>query len=337
MNGTVTGSFTYNEELCKEAANAFMEVFKLEAEGYCGLETWDNYKNIFYSLKNEFPIGQEILFNNPKYLVNKRWNYGDFTMTFLGSWPVFSSPTENYVENFGMANGLPIDEPDSGYDPQNPWENREPRFYYNILKDGDTLINSLAEHPDKVAQLYVGGRHRDVQVSISGYGYMKFKDASCNMFDNGWNAGYQYECAQMRLADIYLMYAEAVNEAYGPTGSAPGGITAVEALNIIRQRAGVPDVDARFLGSKLDFRKIVQKDRAVEMAFEGHRWYDNRRLYIAHLPEHREKYRMDFDAEHTYFKKALHTTILFDMKHYWLPFPTDQVTLYTDFKQNPGW
>ncbi|MCK5135435.1 MAG: RagB/SusD family nutrient uptake outer membrane protein [Bacteroidales bacterium] len=336
MNGISTGTYTYNEELCKEAAESFLEVFKLEEQGYCGLQDWEHYSDNFYTLKSEFPIGKEILFNNPVYKTSKRWRYGDFSMTYLGAWGTYSSPTENYVENFGMANGLPIDESDSGYDPQNPWENRDPRFYYNILKDGDRIIMTV-ENADTYAKLFVGGRHRDSKNSISGYGYSKFRSVGCNKYDNWWDQGYNWECPQMRLADVYLMYAEAVNEAYGPTGSIPGGMSAAEALNIIRNRAGVPDVDARFLSGKEVFREIIRKERAVELAFESHRWYDNRRQYISHLPEYREKYTLDFDEDHTYFNKTLHTTIVFDMKHYWLPFPTNQVTLYPKFKQNPGW
>jgi hypothetical protein len=133
------------------------------------------------------------------------------------------------------------------------------------------------------------------------------------------------------------MYAEAVNEAYGPSGSAPGGPAALEAVNMIRQRAGVPPVDARFLVSKESFREIIRQERAVELAFEGHRWYDLRRWYVSHLPQYREKYELQFDKDHTYFKKVLFHTTVFEMKHYWLPFTNDQVTLYPEFKQNPGW
>ncbi len=336
MNGVTTGSYTYNEELCKEAANALYEVIKLADQGYCGLETWADYYKNFYTLTAEPPIGKEIIFNNPVYRKNKRWRYGDFSMTYLEGWGCYSSPTENYVENFGMANGLPIDEADSGYDHANPWVNRDPRFYYNILKDGDRMILAATEtNPDAFAKLYTNGRHRNSQNSITGYGYKKYKDLLCNPVDNGWN-NYTFECPNMRLADVYLMYAEAVNEAYGPTGKIPGGITALEAINIVRSRATVPGVDARFL-TKDKFREIIRKERAVELAFEGHRWYDNRRQYISHLSEYREKYILEFPQNHSFFTKTLHTTIVFDKKHYWLPFSKNQVNNYMEFKQNPGW
>lgn len=335
MNGVSTGNYTYDEALCAEAADAFKQVFDLVAQGYHGLESWANYSDNFYTLNRQMPLGKEIIFNNPVYMY-KRWNYGEHTLQAMGGWGMYASPTANYVENFGMANGLPIGEADSGYDPQNPWDNRDPRFYYNIVKGGDTLVYNF-NNADKFAEFHVGGRHRNPNNSMSGYGHKKFKPTIANRFDNGWaGSGFYYECPQMRLADVYLMYAEAVNEAFGPDGSVAGGPSAVEAVNIIRNRATVPDVDPRFL-SKDVFREIVRQERAVELAFESHRWFDLRRWYVSHLPQYREKYVLEYDRDQTYFQKKLYNTIVFEEKHYWLPFAVGQVTLYPEFEQNPGW
>ncbi|MDD2381625.1 MAG: RagB/SusD family nutrient uptake outer membrane protein [Mariniphaga sp.] len=341
MNGVSTGSYTYNEELCKKAADAFLQVINISNShpDVVGLETWENYYKSFYTLNysTEIPNGKEIIWGVPLYFNSKRWRYGEHTMTYLGAWGVYAGPTQNYVELFGMANGLAIDEPDSGFEPAAGarWKNRDPRFYYNILYDSARLV--LTEGiEDTWAQLYTGGRHRGTSNSISGYGHLKFKHISCNNKDNGWGR-YSYEVPLMRLADIYLMYAEAVNEAYGPTGNAPGGMTAVEAVNVVRNRATLPNVDPRYYTSKEKFREFLYDERAVELAFESHRWYDIRRWYVAHLPKYKEKYIMDTDKEHTFFRRVLYTTRVHEEKHYWLPFPTDQVSLYPEFQQNPGW
>lgn len=336
MNGVSTGNYNYDPELAEEAAKAFNEVIKLANDGYHGLETWEDYFRNFYTLKREIPLGKEIIFNNPIYMQwGKRWNYGEFNLQKLGGWGSYASPTENYVENFGMANGLPIDAEGSGYDPMNRWENRDPRFYYNIVKDGDRMVQNF-ENADTYAQFFVGGRHRGNLNSITGYGHKKFAHLTCNKYDRGYGWQYHYESPQMRLADVYLMYAEAVNEAFGPGGSVAGGMTAIEAVNLIRNRAQIPSVDSRFL-NKEDFREVIRRERAVELAFESHRWFDLRRWYVSHLPQYREKYVLEFDEDHTYFQKKLYNTIVFDQKHYWLPFPNDQVALYPEFEQNPGW
>lgn len=335
MNGVETGNYVYNEELCKQAAIPLWELIKNASQGGVALMEWGNYSDNFYNNRNVPAICKETIFNNPIYLLSKRWDFGDFHFTGMGGWGTYSSPTENYVEYFGMANGLDIKQPDSGYDPNNPWVNRDPRFNYNIIVDGDRIIKNHV-NADTYAQFYVGGRHRNTSNVISGYGYKKYKRIDFNSYDKGWSNN-SWEVPTMRFADIYLMYAEAVNEAFGPNGSTPGGITAVQAINVIRNRAGLPNVDSRYAASKDVFREFVRRERAVELAFESHRWFDLRRWYVAHLPQYREKYKLEFDKGHTYFTKVLHVTRVFDPKHYWLPFPTDQVNLYPEFSQNPGW
>jgi hypothetical protein len=338
MNQMVTGSYTYDQDLLKKAATALYEVIKLHNSGVYGLETWADYKNNFYTITRQMPLGKEIVATHPVYMY-KRWNYGNHQMTCLGGWGTYLSPAENYVEYFGMANGLPITAAGSGYDPSNPWVNRDPRFYYNIVKDGDRQIMNT-ENADTWVQFFVGGRHRNGDNSITGYGYKKFRDVLCNPWDNGWSGSkFFYEVSDMRLPDIYLMYAEAVNEVYGPTTAPshiPGGITAAAAVNISRARAGVPDVDAQYL-NQADFREIIIQERAVELAFEGHRWYDLRRWHLSDQMKYREIYGLEFDQAHSYFNKVLYRTNVFEDKHWWLPFPGDQVALYPEFKQNPGW
>jgi hypothetical protein len=163
----------------------------------------------------------------------------------------------------------------------------------------------------------------------------------------------------VRLAGVLLEYAEAMNEAFGPNGgkSATYPLTAVEAVNMVRarvmcppytnsypelydvQKGGtpLPPVDAKYTASKELFREIIRKERAVELAFEGKRFDDARRWGVASSLKYREKYELQFDKDHTYFKRLLYSTSVFEPKHWWLPFPTKQVALYPAFKQNPGW
>jgi hypothetical protein len=338
-NGTDNGGdYTYNVELCKQAATAFNEVIKLADQGYYKLETWANYRDVFYTMTGKMiNSNPEIVFSNPIYMY-KRWNYGEWLLPALGGWGCYAAVTANYVDYFGMANGLPIDATGSGYNPANPWVNRDPRFYYNIVKDGDMLVQNV-NNADKYAQFFVpNGRHRQARDGFISFGHRKFINVTCNQFDNGWGNNFYLECSHLRLADVYLGFAEAANEAYGPSGAVPGSnLTALQAVNLVRTRAQIPGVDARYTGSKETFREIIRQERAVELAFESHRWMDLRRWHIAHLPQYKEKYNLEFDQAHTYFKKVLVKTAVFDMKHYWLPFPVNQVTLYPGFKQNPGW
>ncbi len=344
MNGVSTGSYEYNTDLCKRAAAAFAKVFELADAGVYALVDTTEYSDNFYKTNSSSPWTDETIFKNPVY-GHSQWNVGQEKLSYCGGWGSYASPTVNYVENFGMANGLPItvkgygDIADSGYDELDPWANRDPRFYYNILIDGEQIVESTSA-PRQHAQLYIGGGDRVAVSSVTGYGYKKFHHLRRNGYDDGSLSSFYMQCPQMRLADVYLMYAEAVNEAYGPNvvpSDIANGLTAEQAINKVRTRYGVPNVDSRFTSDKLVFREIIRQERAVELAFEGHRWYDLRRWYIAHETEYKELYALDFDEGHTYFTKTLYQTKSFEMKHYWVPFQVDQVSIYDGFYQNPGW
>ena len=338
MNGSVTGRYTYEPELAKKAAVAFDKLLKLADRGYYGLESWPDYYRNFWGMDGTVPRGKEFVWGNPIY-DDSQGAWGEHLLQQLGgNNSSYQPPTLELVNKFGMANGLPIDETDSGYDPKNPFANRDPRFDYSIVVDREKILFYTTAFPaDTYAQFYVGGRHRS-QVE-TGFGQKKFLGRGANSRDARWSSNYYFQVPYMRLAHVYLMYAEAVNEGYGgPNGAAPGGITATEAVNIVRRRATVPDLEARFLTGQEKFRLAVRNETGVEMCLESHQWYDYRRWYISHLLENRTKTALNYDKNWTFFEPKLITTIEFDQtKHYWLPFRQGDVSLYKGFDQNPGW
>jgi hypothetical protein len=138
------------------------------------------------------------------------------------------------------------------------------------------------------------------------------------------------------------MYAEAVLQGYGtPQSSASGYITAEAALNKVRNRAQLPNLNARYTGSKDAFMGELIRERAVELAFEGLRWHDLRRWNIAGDKKYKEKTVVDFDRgpnnKPINMRERVVVTRVFEKKHNWLPLPTNQVNLYPSFGQNPGW
>jgi starch-binding outer membrane protein, SusD/RagB family len=274
VNGTVTGNYNYDEDFCKRSAAAAWELIKLANQGVYLLEPWATYSNMFYKIDGTWPGGKEIIFAAITNRHSRNTPYSNQNMTFqhLGGGNKLGSPTATYVERFETASGLPIEDPESGYNPMNPWANRDPRFYYNIVKDRDRIVQRLPLTDRRaVAELYVGGRDKTSTVSKTGYGYKKFIHLTCNSIDNGWAApNWTMHVPRLRLSEIYLIYAEAVNEAYGPGGTHPeASFTALQAVNIVRTRAGVPDVNAKFTSSKEAFRARIWNERAVELAFEG--------------------------------------------------------------------
>ena len=159
----------------------------------------------------------------------------------------------------------------------------------------------------------------------------------------------------MRLADVYLMYAEATAVGYGSPQSKAGTyvVTAADAINKIRARAGVGLVDNKFLNSTENFMSEVRRERAVELAFEGHRFVDLRRWMLLLDRPYTLKTTVLFDRAEDIPNNQLYLNpkegrvlnlrheILherqFTEKHYWFPFLRPHVNMYPEFNQNPGW
>jgi hypothetical protein len=370
MNLESAGSKTYNVELSKKAAVAFAELLTLTESGTAPhkLMPFAQYSTNFYTIGQNFliPGGTEAIFSGPYWGAHGS-TYGtakQYTPAIVGADALVFAPTANYVNYYGMKNGLPItsstqaDLSGSGYDPQFPWRDRDPRFYNDIVYDGVKIVQgtlSANMEPHRYANLFTNGSYRDDRSgSRTGYMLYKFVPRNANNFDQGWNYGQNLniKVPYMRLADIYLMYAEAAATGYGSaTSSAPGfGKSAVDAINVIRDRATVGHVAAQFLVSSDEFMKEVRRERAVELAFEGHRFNDLRRWHLLAEVPYTLKTAAEFDravplnpVTDTKLNKVVNyreRIILqrpFSEKHYWLPLKRADVNIYPEFFQNPGW
>lgn len=270
-------------------------------------------------------------------------------------------PTANYVNYYGMANGLPLDDPESGFDPTHPFKGRDPRFYHDIVFDGFQYINTTIgkDDPDyqfKYVQMYTGSnlRSSSSQGCRTGYYCQKLVPHQANKYDGMYNWGGALQCdlPYMRLADIYLMYAEAGAAVQGANyKSNKCNLTAVDAINVLRDRVEAGHVADKYAANQQKFMDEVRRERAVELAFEGFRWNDLQRwLLLTEYPyniktsqEFKRVGNYDFtkkdprDAEVTGWSEKTILTRDFSVKHYLLPLKQSDVYLYPEFGQNPGW
>jgi hypothetical protein len=156
--------------------------------------------------------------------------------------------------------------------------------------------------------------------------------------------GLQAYVPYLRLADIYLMYAEAVLFSNGGTPKATSGnysMTAEGALNVVRKRAQLPDLNAKFTATNAAFFEEIVRERAVELAFEGARFCDLRRWNRNGDPRYLDKTAIDFErgpgGKPINIKERLIVRRVADKKHNWLPIQVKFTKQYTGFPQNPGW
>lgn len=366
MANGINGPRTYDAEMCKKAASALGKVLQMVENGETqySLVDFKNYSSLFYTMQQNWlmPGGTEAIMRSPTFGPDSYWRQmNSYQCSAMAEGDgVVLCPSANYVNYYGMENGLPLNDPDSGFDPMHPWKDRDPRFYHDIVYDGVKVVSgSIKDASDEVwryANLYTGGNYHNDPRKVSRTGYLNYKFIP--MGANIWDKTYGYSYAThmhlswMRLAEVYLMYAEATAQGYGtPTGKDNGfSKNAVEALNTIRDRAGVAHVADKYTSSLEGFMGEVRRDRAVELAFEGHRFNDLRRWLLLTEYPYNIKTSQEFDraamldpkvdskenAIRNWREEVIVTRNL-SSKHYWLPFKTSDVTIYPEFSQNPGW
>ena len=358
VNGNAS-TYDYDTNYAQQAAEALGELLALVETGQTQYKLVDfaDYSDLFYTWnKNMLPPGstENILRDIPA----DAWqnsHFGVFTEfggSILTGGKAASQPTANYVNYYGMKNGLPLDDPESGFDPTHPWKNRDPRFYHDIVYDGVKVVEGAIE-PDanRYANLYTGGTYRDdINESRTGYLLYKFIPMIANNYDMGATYNKLYiDVPYLRLADCYLMYAEACAAVGGATASAKCSLTALDAVNKIRERAGVADVNAKFTVNKDKFMDEVRRERAVELAFEGHRFNDLRRWLLLDKAPYNIKTSQEFvragefdpknpqNTEVSGFKEKTILTRHFTSKHWWMPLKKKDTSIYPEMFQNPGW
>ena len=358
VNGNAS-TYDYDTNYAQQAAEALGELLTLVETGQTQYKLVDfaDYSDLFYTWnKNMLPPGstENILRDIPA----DAWqnsHFGVFTEfggQILTGGQASSQPTANYVNYYGMANGLPLDDPESGFDPTHPWKNRDPRFYHDIVYDGVKVVEGAIEpEANRYANLYTGGTYRDdINESRTGYLLYKFIPMIANTYDMGATYNKLYiDVPYLRLADCYLMYAEACAAVGGATASAKCSLTALDAVNKIRERAGVADVAAKFTGNKDKFMDEVRRERAVELAFEGHRFNDLRRWLLLDKAPYNIKTSQEFvragkfdpknpqNTEVSGFKEKTILTRHFTSKHWWMPLKKKDTSIYPEMFQNPGW
>ena len=349
----------YNHVAESGSASNFSDIFRTTGQGW------------------KVPGSIEAVMRGPGTPTNSsNWNFaklwGPKVNNLVEHDAVIHMPTANYVTYaYGMANGEPIVladgslNPESGFDPSHPYKDRDPRFYHDIMFDGFKFLNTTPEEVDKdfqYLQLFTGGNmvptgdpRRSADGSRTGYFCQKLVPHQCNKYDGMYNWGGALSCylPYMRLADIYLLYAEACAAAGGASYSSNCSLTAEDAINELRDRVGAGHVAAQFTGDQKKFIDEVRRERACELAFEGFRWQDLQRWLLLTEYPYNIKTRQEFyrdpeegfdytkddprDARVTGWGETVIVKRNLAVKHYLLPFKEKDVYLSGEFKQNPGW
>lgn len=345
-NGKKLFSQQYDANKWKRAADAAKEVitgfsFALYRKNGTG-GTFDPYlstRDVFLD-----PWNSEVIFAR--------------TTNGLSAWERSTSPrlcngfaavavTQQLVDEFEMENGKGIKEPGSGYvetgfsaaatkyapkGTYNMYVNREPRFYVNVSYNGSPWINT-SEGVKLIETYFTGNTGKKGSWDFPRTGYIARK----NIHPNSNPRISQYVArpfVTFRYAEVLLNYVEALNE-YDP-----GNADIAKHLNDIRNRAGLPNVDATL--GQADMRAKIRHERRVELCLENLRYFDTRRWKIADQTDGGPFYGMNVEtgtklADLVFYQRTVFERRVFRKAYYLHPIPQSELDRDVNLVQNPGW
>ncbi len=246
--------------------------------------------------------------SQPMIMLGRRWGA-------YGGWGASAGISQNLVDDYDMINGEPAFNkvnfinttvnPASNYDPQNPYANRDPRFYQSVNYDGTEYHGAILE--------------KWVASDDETWGFDSYKESGDNPRSNytlrkfmpgieidlNWSVNYTSPYTHFRLGEIYLNYAEAMFELGDEA-------TCRQYINLIRARPTVdmPAISNTVTGENL--RQRLYNERRIELAFEEHRYFDVRRWGIAQYTEVVDLYGLDIIKDVTTGVKTYTPIMLFD-------------------------
>jgi hypothetical protein len=245
------------------------------------------------------------------------------------------NPTQNFVDAFPTKNGYPITDSRSGYDPTNPFNNRDPRLDRTVVRD-------FVKFKNKDIITYAGTGSLDQLDSLStstrtGYYLKKLIREDVNFNNDGTSNTQKHYYVFVRYTEMFLDYAEAANEVGGPDYKVAGfSMSARDVIKNIRARAGIsPDNYISTITTQEEMRQLIRNERRLELSFEGHRFDDLRRWNLLDkLNEPIHGMKVTKDKTYTDF-------VLTDEKRSYAsvygPLPQQDVLRFSNLKQNDGW
>lgn len=277
--------------------------------------------------------GSELIFERRENTPSNGFETRNFPIGYQGG-KTGTCPTQNLVDAYEMrTSGLPITT-DPRYNPALPYSGRDSRLAQTII------LNGLNWKGVQVESFYGGKNGLPItNATKTGYYLKKYVVESINLDPKiGPLTTREHTWSLFRYGEILLNYAEAMNEAYGPetAAAAPLTLTAINAVNLVRRRAGMPNFPVGL--GKDAFRTKLRNERRVELAFEDHRFWDIRRWKIGE--QTKDIYAMyitrNANLSLNYTVKLLEVRP-FDERMYLYPIPQSEIFKINNLQQNTGW
>lgn len=304
----------------QKAANAAKAVMDLNQ-----YSLYPSYKNLFsYAAEDNQEVILDVQYIKDTFSNNI---FSDVAPVSQHGHPQYF-PTKTIVDAYDMQNGLPITDSNSGYDPNNPYANRDPRLSYSVLVPGDTLPDGsiFNSYPNSSTGDAVGSTFI---VSETGFNEKKYMNKE-DLTDPG-NCG--INIILIRYAEVLLTYAEAKIELNQIDQSV------YNAINEVRQRPDVNMPPITTGKTQAQMRQIVRHEREVELAFEGQRFFDIRRWKIAENIMNGDAQGITYPDSNNNLQTVTVPgwTWAWNNRDYLWPIPQTEIELNHNLTQNQGY
>ncbi|WP_159637019.1 RagB/SusD family nutrient uptake outer membrane protein [Sphingobacterium composti Ten et al. 2007 non Yoo et al. 2007] len=287
------------------------------------------YERIFLQLDNPEVIMHSVDFS----FEDNFWGWEHYTHSLgYGGWHV-EAPIQEFVDAYETdkgvspvlgydANNKQLVNPESDYNPQEPYAHRDPRFYQTILYHG-------AQWKGRAVDIRRGGRDFNEDRPRILYYWRKYCTESYNLTTNSGFVPKKF--VLFRLGELYLNYAEALNESL----SAPDN-RVYDAVNEIRSRSDMPGLPTGL--DKNQMRERIRHERRIEFAVENQRFWDVRRWKIAEITDNGPVRKVEVSANGEFTYPIYHQRRFDPARNYLFPIPQLEIDK-TDgvLSQNPGW
>ncbi len=329
-------------------ANVLKRIGGMEGFDKSGDKDW--YKSSFKTVIESNADIPEIIWREDRHK-NADQERTNYPPTLFGNGRV--NPSQNLVDAFPMRNGRPITDPNSGYDPNNPYVNRDPRLSDDVLYNGMTLRRTVI-----ITGLYPNDKKEtdDNLNSIAastrtGYYLLKLMRDDVSPQTSSL-IEQQHIYPRIRYTELFLAYAEAANDAWGPKADPTGvGFTAYDVIKAIRTRAGLatneigvalPEGDVYLEECATDQAKmtnLIRNERRIELCFENKRFWDLRRwmLPLNETVRGMKITRNDATGVLTYTLIDVEPRTYDNSYQCYGPIPKSEVLRWSNLKQNKGW
>ena len=319
-----------------------------------GLDGFDKTGSIWYKNKTKLDPSAsempEILWREDRHK-NADQERDNYPPTLYGSGRV--NPSQNLVDAFPMRNGLPITDPNSGYDAKNPYVNRDPRLDDDVIYNGTTYKKTLiitGTYPNDKNESFDNLNNISSSTRTGYYLKKLLRDdvspLSSSLIEQ------QHIYPRIRYTEIFLAYAEAANDAWGPKADPLGvGFTAYDVIKAIRERAGLATDEyglplangdvylEECANDQTKMTNLIRNERRIELCFENKRFWDLRR-WLLPLNETVKGVKIDRNEETSELSYTIFDVEerVFDNSYQcYGPIPKGELLKWSNLQQNKGW